>query len=497
MKSFVVYVDEKPNFGDFEYVECVGDKYIDMYCGDLFIEEIVKLTLGYIYVFKKVSVDIDINIDEHVLVLSQYSQVNDKFFDNIRELEFLDDMTIFDEVINNNLIFGFVISKKYCRLILDIVNKFGLKNLNELVSDLKFEYISVDGYDSNNLCFDEIVLIDNFRFYSRYDVYGYDVGHYDMPINLLVDIVNTNHINMGFNTLGYVKYNNKPPRDMIKLNNAKICDGYYAKKYDVNIKQQIKKICDGACDGYNITFTVTTCKRLDLFIHTMDNLLIKCNDIYKINKWICVDDNSSEEDRLIMKNRYPFFNFVWKDITQKGHAKSMNMIWDMVDTEYILHFEDDWFCNNHFTLKNLFDVVVGSDIKHLCLKKIGRGIHDLHYKNDIWKYVYNKNHVTKPILNKYYDIVFTNHNEVINNDVNYGWWWPGFTLNPSIINIKYMRENIGKFDENIRQELFEYDYAAKCFGNNVDVYYVNNDIGHIGEVSSYLLNNMNRYYDRA
>ena len=91
-----------------------------------------------------------------------------------------------------------------------------------------------------------------------------------------------------------------------------------------------------------VTFTITSCKRFDLFEKTMNSFLNCCKDIDKIDTWFCVDDNSSEDDRTKMKELYPFFNFYWKTPTEKGHPRSMNIIRDFAKTEFIFHMEDDW-----------------------------------------------------------------------------------------------------------------------------------------------------------
>lgn len=91
-----------------------------------------------------------------------------------------------------------------------------------------------------------------------------------------------------------------------------------------------------------ITFTITTCKRLDLFRTTMNSFLACCRDIGRIGEWICVDDDSSEEDREAMKRLYPFFVYCWKTPAEKGHARSMNILRSMVRSPYVLHLEDDW-----------------------------------------------------------------------------------------------------------------------------------------------------------
>ncbi len=92
----------------------------------------------------------------------------------------------------------------------------------------------------------------------------------------------------------------------------------------------------------NIIFTITTCKRFDLFSKTI-NSFINCCDVLKIDKWLCVDDNSSEEDREKMKKLYPFFEFIFKTENEKGHVQSMNIIFDKIkEYKYVCHMEDDW-----------------------------------------------------------------------------------------------------------------------------------------------------------
>lgn len=91
-----------------------------------------------------------------------------------------------------------------------------------------------------------------------------------------------------------------------------------------------------------VTFTITTCKRFDLFEKTINSFINCCQDIHLIDEWFCVDDNSSEEDREKMKSLYPFFTFYFKNLSEKGHPQSMNIIRNHVITPFIFHVEDDW-----------------------------------------------------------------------------------------------------------------------------------------------------------
>lgn len=92
-----------------------------------------------------------------------------------------------------------------------------------------------------------------------------------------------------------------------------------------------------------ITLTITSCKRLDLFTKTVNSLLNTVSDLCLVDRFMCVDDNSSPEDRKQMKALYPFFDFYFKTPAEKGHPQSMNIILrETVDSAYLFHLEDDW-----------------------------------------------------------------------------------------------------------------------------------------------------------
>jgi GR25 family glycosyltransferase involved in LPS biosynthesis len=91
-----------------------------------------------------------------------------------------------------------------------------------------------------------------------------------------------------------------------------------------------------------ITLTITTCKRYELFEKTINSFLNTCLDLEKIDHWLCIDDNSSTEDREKMQEKYPFFEFYFKEVSEKGHPQSMNIIRNKVKTPFLFHMEDDW-----------------------------------------------------------------------------------------------------------------------------------------------------------
>ena len=248
----------------------------------------------------------------------------------------------------------------------------------------------------------------------------------------------------------------------------------------------------------NLTFTITTCKRFDLFKQTMDMFILNCKDVYIIDKWLCVDDNSSDEDRKKMQSLYPFFTFILKGLKNKGHQRSMNIILDNIKTDYALQFEDDWICKESFYIYDYLKMIKDKKFDHLILRWIG-GKHK-HYKKvrnfDIYTYMYNPGHYIKPKENKEYDVKKGYITSIKNMDTKDHWWWPGFTLNPGIYNIKLVKKHIGKYNEKIPTELFEYDYALRCYKYGYKVGIMNINIHHTGKISSYSLNDTHRYYDK-
>ena len=99
-----------------------------------------------------------------------------------------------------------------------------------------------------------------------------------------------------------------------------------------------------------VTLTITTCRRRELFEKTINSFLNCCTDVRRISTWLCVDDGSSAEDREWMRERYPFFEFLFKNPEEKGHARSMNMLLDRLETPFWLHLEDDW----HFFVRDAY-----------------------------------------------------------------------------------------------------------------------------------------------
>lgn len=324
---------------------------------------------------------------------------------------------------------------------------------------------------------------DNWISVNDYDSFGNDIiflSEVKGDIDVLKLVALNNPKCMGFNSLGYLKSSILPKKDWIDVS-GKFKD----------FKMYIKKL--------DVTFTITTCKRLDHFIITMDDFLSKCSDHYLIKEWICIDDNSDEKDIAIMKKKYPFFRFIIKDISEKGHAKSMNILMNSVKTKYVIQYEDDWKLENNINIMDLYNFIIKDNI--LQIKLLNE--HETPQYNNSQEFTqikkYNPLNGNNLSLSVYSDLLEISkkynteiYNKLCKKEYNKDpYWWPGFTLNPSMYNMEILRK-IGPFD--IKKE-FEYLYGVKVYYSDYPVFvYTKCRCLHLGtDVSAYDLNGEHRY----
>ena len=133
-------------------------------------------------------------------------------------------------------------------------------------------------------------------------------------------------------------------RNIQHLSIDKIFERY--EQYDANRVQLFTDFLQGNTQGNtqgkDVTITMTSCKRYDLFRRTVSSFVNCCLDYHYIKQWIVIDDNSSDEDINQMKTDFPFLEIIRKGPSEKGHCKSMNMLIDLVKTPFFFHLEDDW-----------------------------------------------------------------------------------------------------------------------------------------------------------
>ena len=67
-----------------------------------------------------------------------------------------------------------------------------------------------------------------------------------------------------------------------------------------------------------------------------------------IDKFIIINeysDNPLNDWAKIIKEKYPFIEFIQKNKNQRGQVYSLNMILDIIsEYEYWIHIEESWYC---------------------------------------------------------------------------------------------------------------------------------------------------------
>lgn len=326
-------------------------------------------------------------------------------------------------------------------------------------------------------------------YYTIFEIYKYFEHCFNIPLLLSLYAESAFHINeykTSYNIytqlLSFKNLDTKYIQiilDNKHKNINKITSSYT--DYNINKIREINKTC-GSKNIFPITFSITTCKRIDLFKNTMNSFINCCEDIELISSWICVDDNSSESDREEMKKLYPFFTFYFKNKDEKGHPKSMNIIKNIVKTPFLFHMEDDWnFIERRKYIKECMEVLSQNKKIGQCLiNKNYAEIGDLHIKGGDF-------HITKSGL-RYYIHEYVNNKELeiqwnkkhgIGPNCNY---WPHFSFRPSLIKTK-IYETIGDFNE--KAPHFEMEYSFRYFNKGFvsafleDIYSV-----HTGRLTS-------------
>lgn len=253
-----------------------------------------------------------------------------------------------------------------------------------------------------------------------------------------------------------------------------------------------------------ITFSITTCKRLSLFEKTMNSFLNCCQDIEKIDNWICIDDNSDENDRERMRRLYPFFTFIFKTEKDKGHSDSMNRILKNVTTPYLFHMEDDWqFFSKDNYISKCFSVLNSSENIAQCLvnrgyaeteKDINIAVGDALHTIDGVRYCIHEQAVTEDQKNKLLSV----HGDKPNC-----WYWPHFSLRPGMWKLNNVK-SIGKFSDTAAH--FEMDFGNRYAKKYVSAFLDNISCLHIGRLTSerfsdkpnaYTLNNVEQFRERV
>ncbi len=259
-----------------------------------------------------------------------------------------------------------------------------------------------------------------------------------------------------------------------------------------------------------VIFTITTCKRFDLFEKTMNSLIHCTKDIDMIGEWLCVDDNSSEADRAAMKERYPFFTFIFKTPEERGHSRSMNIIRDYVVKSgyaYTLHMEDDWVavCEMEY-LKPSIEIIMESQegvrqvVQNRQYVQLIRS-RDIDLKGGFQRYLKSG---MRYILHEFYPKGSHEESEFWkrNGGGFSASYWPHYSLNPSVMSTDVYK-CLGNYREDVRH--FEMEYASRytnagfktAFLDGIYRLHIGKLIGEEGKKNAYELNNLVQFSEKS
>jgi GR25 family glycosyltransferase involved in LPS biosynthesis len=238
----------------------------------------------------------------------------------------------------------------------------------------------------------------------------------------------------------------------------------------------------GVTIRHDVVLTMTSCKRLDLFKKTINSFINNCSDVNKITYFFCVDDNSSDEDREQMMKMYPFFDFYFKNVDEKGHRQSMNIVWNKLNElkpKFYLHLEDDWLFINKCNYI--------SDSVSFLERYESDGIHQILFNKNYAEVISHYNTVGGKIIGNAIENNTTNNKFKlhIKDEANLCGsncaYWPHFSFRPSMIRTSAVL-TLGNFDS--PNTFFERDYADKYFNLGYTSAYFNevNSI-HIGKLT--------------
>lgn len=102
-----------------------------------------------------------------------------------------------------------------------------------------------------------------------------------------------------------------------------------------------------------VTFVITSCGRFDLLEQTLDSFL-ELND-FPIYEYIIHEDSGDPEMYDKIMEKYGHIAEIIASKHKKGLSKSIDTLYNCVETPYIFHCEDDWSFsgNRHFISESL------------------------------------------------------------------------------------------------------------------------------------------------
>lgn len=213
-----------------------------------------------------------------------------------------------------------------------------------------------------------------------------------------------------------------------------------------------------------LTFTMTSSRRPELFRRTMDSFLANCLDLDLIDRFIVGDDRTDPAELDKLRAEYPQLEIV--SCPRPGQGANLNMVFGMVETEFFVHWEDDWETvqSGHFIRDALQIASLDDRIRNV----VFRGWSGVYVKEGPLEF---RGHVQCRLMGR--DATWKNDFQ-----------WFGYSLNPSLQHLPTVKR-LGAYKEAPLHRFFDRPQARryKDLGylrtNLMSAYVV-----HIGEQTS-------------
>ncbi|WP_263081124.1 glycosyltransferase family 2 protein [Endozoicomonas sp. Mp262] len=230
-------------------------------------------------------------------------------------------------------------------------------------------------------------------------------------------------------------------------------------------------------DSSDVTVVITSCGRFNLLKKTLDSFFQY--NTYPINKIIITEDSGDDKILSVIPEKFKkYFNIIINK-TKLGQIKSIDKAYNLVETDYIFHCEDDWeFYRSEFIEDSKKILKNDKEIFQVWLRSY---YHDV--KNNV------NLHFQGP--RKIIDDIPTY--KVVSEDPN----WHGFSFNPGLRRLSDYRKIKGGY-----YGLFKAGSSAAATESNISSYVHNsgqyavileNDaVAHIGDGQHVLSNHQKR-----
>jgi hypothetical protein len=255
---------------------------------------------------------------------------------------------------------------------------------------------------------------------------------------------------------------------------------------------------------YDVTLSITTSKRIDLFKKTISSFHENCVDRHLIKTIYHFDDSSNVGDLIDMERTFNHFfpnakivknYFTEKSFkTNKRHCSIMNEWLKVLNppTDFNFHLEDDWLFNKKFSLMELILFIKDKD--EVAYVGVSQYLRDFpknitpKIDGNFWEWYYD--HSKDILSNLFLDT------KVMESENTEGFWchyinWPYFGFRPGLWDVKKLN-SIESIDCDCDVH-FEINFAKKLTKNYVSYCTIDSVCEHIGiNNSSYDLNNSER-----